>query len=72
MSLPRRRLIRPAPLPAPNGDHDRQVQKLRERLTHERAALTRWQSKLKRAFNSVEKFQMRITRIERQLALLED
>jgi hypothetical protein len=72
MSLPRRRLIRPAPLPAPNAERDRQVQKLRERLTHERTALARWQTKLKRAFNSVEKIQKKVARIERQISVLEE
>jgi lipid II:glycine glycyltransferase (peptidoglycan interpeptide bridge formation enzyme) len=72
MSLPRRRLIRPAPLPVPHANRDRQVQKLRERLMHERTALARWQTRLKRAFNSVEKIQKKVARIERQISVLEE
>ena len=72
MSVPRRRLIRTATVPAPNHDRQRQLQRLRERLDHERAALCRWQSKLKRAFNSVERYQKSITRVERKIANLEE
>ena len=72
MSLVRRRLIRPALAPAPNPNRQRQVQRLRERLDHERAALARWQSKLKRAFNAVERCQRSVSRIERRLTPLED
>jgi hypothetical protein len=73
MAMPRRRLIRPAPVPLPpNPHHQRQVQRLRERLEHERVALARWQTRLKRAFNTVEKCQKRIARIERQLTRLEE
>lgn len=73
MSMPRRRLIRPALTPAPiNPNRHRQVQKLRERLEHEHAALARWQTKLKRAFNTVEKCQKAISRIERQLTQVEE
>jgi hypothetical protein len=70
MPVPRRRLIRPA-LEPPNLQRPR-LQKLRERLEHERATLTRWQTKLKRAFNTVEKSQRRVARLERQWAQLED
>jgi hypothetical protein len=41
-------------------------------LDKERITLARWQSKLKRAFNAVEKCQRKIARIERQLKLLEE
>jgi len=72
MSLPRRRLIRPAPVPVASPERPRQTQKLRERLDKERAALARWQTKLKRAFNAVEKCQRKITRVERQINHLEE
>jgi len=72
MSVPRRRLIRPPVVPdQANQQHQRKVQKLRDRLAHERAALTRWQTRLKRAFNSTQKCQQEIARIERQLTNLE-
>jgi len=72
MSVPRRRLIRPAAIPdQANQHHQRKVQKLRDRLAHERIALSRWQTRLKRAFNAVERTQKRIARIERQITNLE-
>jgi len=71
--MPRRRLIRPAPVPAPpSADNQRQVQRLHERLDHERNTLARWQTKLKRAFNTVERCQRSVTRIERRIAQLEE
>ena len=36
------------------------------------AALARWMTRLKRAFNSVQKIQQRLIRIERNIARLED
>ena len=72
MSLPRRRLIRPVAVAATPPDRARQIQKLRERLDKERAALARWQTKLKRAFNATEKCQRKIARVERQLNQLEE
>jgi septal ring factor EnvC (AmiA/AmiB activator) len=72
-ATPRRRLIRSAvAIDQTNHDRQRQMQKYRERLTHERTALARWQTRLKRAFNAVEKAQKRIARIERQLTNLEE
>jgi septal ring factor EnvC (AmiA/AmiB activator) len=68
MTQPRRRLIRPVLDAEPaNPQQQRKIQKLRERLDRERASLARWQSRFKRAFNSVQRIQNRIARIERQL-----
>jgi lipid II:glycine glycyltransferase (peptidoglycan interpeptide bridge formation enzyme) len=72
MSMPRRRLIRPAIPPAVAREKPRQIQKVRDRLEKERAALGRWQKKLKRAFNAVEKSQKRVSRLERQINHLEE
>jgi septal ring factor EnvC (AmiA/AmiB activator) len=72
MSTPRRRLIRPPEVPQANQQHQRKAQKLRERLAHERVALTRWQARLRRSFNAVEKAQKRIARLEKQLTNLEE
>ena len=72
MTMPRRRLIRTVATPVVAPERTGQVQKLRERLEKERAALTRWQSKMKRAFNAVGRCQARIARIERQLTQRED
>ena len=73
MTQPRRRIIR-SHVSDPPSDHHRQhqVQKLQNRLTSERATLARWQSRLRRAFNAVEKSQKRIARIEKQLTTMED
>jgi hypothetical protein len=67
MSTPRRRIVRPAT--PPDGEHRRRLQheKLRTRLERERAALARWQTRLRRAFNAVEKHQRAVARLERQL-----
>ena len=72
MSLPRRRLICPAAEPAPAPDRTHQITRLRDRLDKERSALARWQTKLKRSFNAVEKSQRKIARIERKITQLED
>lgn len=72
MSMPRRRIIRPTTIPAVGPERSKQVQKMRDRLEKERAALARWQSKMKRAFNAVARCQARITRIERQLTHREE
>ena len=71
-AMPRRRLIRPAPVPVLDPQRHRKAQRLRERLDHERAALARWQTRLKRAFTTVEKSQRKIARMERTLAHLEE
>lgn len=72
MSLPRRRILRP-PVPPPANPHNSiQLQKLRTKLEKERQTLLRWQSRLRRSFNAVEKSWRRIHRIEKQIAQLED
>jgi hypothetical protein len=69
----RRCIVRPAPSPTlSDQQRNHQIEKLRTRLGHERASLARWQTRLKRAFTTVEKHQKRISRIERQIAFLED
>jgi hypothetical protein len=72
MTIPRRRLIRPATSVVLAPQRHRRLQKLRERLEHERTALARWQKRLSRAFNTVLKHQKRVARIERQLSQLEE
>lgn len=71
MSLPRRRLVRPVTPPAARPSPERRVQKLRSHLEKQWAALTRWQSKLRRSSTTVEKLSKSIARIERQLTQLE-
>jgi hypothetical protein len=67
MTTPRRRLVRP-PIPPAN---ERQIQKARIKLDRERTGLVRWMSRLKRAFNAVQKQQQRIGRLERRIRQLE-
>ncbi|MEQ8851743.1 hypothetical protein [Gimesia sp.] len=53
----------------------RRISRIRKKhadLTKEQEALSRWMTRLKRAFHKVEKLQERIARMERQLADLED
>jgi hypothetical protein len=62
------------PVRANSLDSQRQ-QKLaakREQLRREQQSLTRWMTRLKRAFHAVEKQQGRVARIERQIAQLEN
>jgi hypothetical protein len=73
MTTPRRRLVRPRPVTlAPSPDRQRRLEKLRSRLAGERSGLTRWMSRLRRAFHAVEKHQQRIARLERQLTPREE
>jgi hypothetical protein len=68
----RRCIVRPAPSPVTNQHRDHQIEKLRTRLAGARTSLARWQTRLKRAFTTVEKHQKRILRLERQIAFLEE
>ena len=73
MSTPRRRIIRPS-IDATSGNQHKQrlIEKQRQRLDCERAALARWTTRLKRAFTFVEKIQRTIGRLERKITQLED
>ena len=65
MTTPRRRLVRPTPPSQP--DNSQQGQKLRAKLENERRGLARWLSKLRRAFNAMDKHSSRIARLERKI-----
>jgi hypothetical protein len=71
MTAPRRGIVRPSPAPTNGQQQQRQLDRLRARLNHERSALARWQRRLKRAFTAVEKSQKCIARIERKIAQME-
>ena len=72
MSTPRRQIIRAGPATAvATQQQQRKADQLRSRLDHERISLARWQTRLKRAFTSVEKHQKRIARLERQITQVE-
>ena len=71
MTTPRRRIVRSSAVGTVDRDRDRRLHKLRARLDEERAALARWLPRLKRSFHAVERAQLRITRLEREMARLE-
>jgi len=58
--------------PPTTPHHQRQVQKLRNRLAQERSALARWMARLKRSFHAVEKHEQQSRRLQRQIARLEE
>jgi hypothetical protein len=67
--MPRRRIVRPSITNSSPSPHQQaRLQKLRQRLDRERSTLARWQTRLKRAFNTVQKQQKCIARLERQIA----
>jgi hypothetical protein len=72
MSTPRRRLLRPTVPLATHPTVDRRLQRLRSQLEGERTALERWMTRLRRAFRAVEKSRLRVSRIERQIARLQE
>jgi hypothetical protein len=68
MTTPRRRLVRPAASPNTRQQADtHRLAKLCTRLEKERSSLARWMRRLKRAFHSVERLQLRVARLERQM-----
>jgi hypothetical protein len=75
MSTVRRRILRPDLPVRPDRAADQRrrlaVAKAQRRLEQERVALARWISRLKRAFHAVERGQLRVARLERKLAQLE-
>ncbi len=75
MSTVRRRILRPE-LPirtdrAADQSRRQAAAKTQRRLEQERVALARWMSRLKRAFHAVERGQVRVARLERKLAQLD-
>jgi hypothetical protein len=73
MAAPRRRVIRPqAVVAVSHQQRQRQIQRLRDRLGREQLALKRWQKRLRRAFNAVDKQNRVILRIETQIARTEE
>ncbi len=69
MTASRRRVIRP-PSSVPTVMSFR-LPRLRSQLQREQQSLTNWTAKLKRAFHSFEKHQLRIARLQRQIRQLE-
>jgi hypothetical protein len=71
MSTLRRRIVRPPINEVNDKQRQRQLLKLRSRLERERVALSRWQSRFRRAFNTVDRLQKTIIRLERKITQLE-
>src|SRR5437868_3205138 len=67
----RRRVLRNLPTAADDTVRLRKLGTRRIRLQAEQEVLTRWMSRLRRAFHAVEKQQQRISRLEREIARLE-
>jgi hypothetical protein len=70
MTIPRRRLVRPAP-PA-RQQHPRLLQRRQSALERERAALARWTARLKFAFHAFERCQKKVARLEKQTRQTEE
>lgn len=68
MTTPRRRVLRPVAAPAADPVADRRRARLQEVLAKDRQALKRWMTKLRRSFNTVERIQAKIKRLEKRLA----
>jgi len=71
MSVLRRRIIRPIASPMADGRRHDQLDKLRGRAASQREALSRWFTRLRRAFHSVERLQQTLVRLERKITQLE-
>jgi len=71
MSSPRRRLLRPARQSSDDNPRQAQLVARRTRLQTEQQSLARWMSRLKRAFHAVERHQQKVSRLEREIARLQ-
>ena len=72
MSAARRQIIRPQAPTSESNHRLRNKAKLSGRVESEKTALTRWMSRLKRAFHQVEKLQARLNRLQNQISKLEN
>ena len=70
MTTMRRRVIRPSA--SSHSSVSRRLPALRTKLERDQEALLRWMTRLKRAFHSFEKFQQRVSRLEKQIRTLEE
>jgi hypothetical protein len=70
MTTLRRLVIRPTrAVPADSILH-RKLASRREQLEREQASLSRWMSRMRRAFHTVEKQQKKVARLEREIERL--
>jgi hypothetical protein len=72
MSQCRRRILRPSLTPADNGRRQALLMSRRTKLQAEQQCLARWMSRLRRAFHAVERSQQKVTRLEREIARLQE
>jgi hypothetical protein len=72
MSQPRRRILRPSIASADNGRRQALLSARRTKLQTEQRSLARWMSRLRRAFHAVERSQRKVTRLERDIARLQE
>ena len=68
MNQVRRRVLRPTPELAVDAAQSRRQDRQRQQLAADRQSLRRWMTRLKWAFNTVDRLHARIARLERQLA----
>lgn len=68
MTTPRRRIIRPVAAPPPVSQR---LTRLRTKLAREQRLLAGWLVRMKRSFNGFDKYQRRVTRLEREIGTLE-
>ncbi|MFO1004636.1 MAG: hypothetical protein U0929_01655 [Planctomycetaceae bacterium] len=69
-TTPRRRVIRPTRPVSAESTQQRKLTARREQLEREQKSLSRWMSRMKRAFHAVEKQQKKVTRLEREIKRL--
>lgn len=68
MNQVRRRVLRAAPEVSADPAVARRQDRQRQQLSADRQSLRRWMTRLKRAFNTVDRLHARIARLERQLS----
>ena len=68
MTTTRRRVLRPTSTVSPDESRRlRRLERQRSQLDSDRQAVSRWMTKLKRAFHAIERLQARMASLERQL-----
>ena len=70
-TTPRRRVLRSPQTMTEDTARQRKIATRRTRLQSEQQVLSRWMSRLRRSFHAVEKQQLKISRLEREIARLE-
>ena len=71
MTRPRRRVLRNSRTHSDDPQCQQKIARRREKLKKEQEGLSKWMTKLKRAFHAVEKHQKTVARLERELAQLD-